>query len=126
MEEIVLFFMSFLFIFIIYQFFIIGPLRKKSNNKVNKKDKELLEIKYLTTKYKLDLKKIEYNQLLQICGIVSSFDISLTVSLIFLSDNLLLELLIGFISISVLIIISYHFVYLFYKKKGMIIDGKCK
>ena len=125
MEEVILFFMSYIFIFIIYQFIFIRPLRNTSKKKSNKK-KELLEVKYLTTKYKLDLEKIKYNQLLQICGIVSSFDIALTVSLIFLTDNLLMELLIGFISISVLIFISYHFVYLFYKKKGMILDGKHK
>ena len=119
MEEIVLFILCFLFVFIIYELFLIRPLKKKDK----RKDKELLEIKYLVLKYKLDMKKIKYEQLLQICALVSSFDMSVTVSLIFLVDNLLLELLIGFASICVLIFISYHFVYLFYKKKGMINSG---
>jgi len=118
MEEFILFLMSFIFTFIIYQIFVIGPVKKKSKGK--KKDKEPVEIKYLVKRYKLDLKKVEYNQLLQIVALVSSFDISLVVSIILLFENLLIELLVGVISIVLTILISYHLVYLFYKKKGMI------
>jgi len=42
------------------------------------------------------------------------------VSIILLFENLLIELLVGVISIVLTILISYHLVYLFYKKKGMI------
>lgn len=119
MEEVILFFMSYIFIFICYQIIFIRPLKKKT-----KKNKELLEVKYLITRYNLDIDKVNYKQLLQICALTSSFDMALTVSLIFLSDNLLMELLIGFISICILILLSYKLVYLFYKKKGMIKNGK--
>lgn len=121
MEEVILFLLSFIFVFLIYQFFLIRPLKKKKNNA-----KELMEIKYLVGRYNIDLDKIKYNQLLQICAIASSLDISICVRLIFLFDNLLEELIFGFISICILIFISYHFVYLFYKKKGMIKNGKHK
>ena len=123
MEEIVLFFMSYVLIFIIYQIFIILPAKK---NKNSKKKRELLEIKYLELKYNLDLDKVKYEQLLQICALVSSFDISLSVTFVSLVNGLLLELLVGFLSITILIFVSYHFVYLFYKKKGMIKNGKHK
>ena len=71
-------------------------------------------------KYKLDLDKVNYNQLLQIVALVSSFDIALIGSLIMLVEDFFLSVVIGIIAIVVLIIVTYHLVYLFYKKKGMI------
>ena len=126
MEELLLFIMCFIFIFFIYQLFIVRPAKKRKNNKKNKdnKDKELLEIRYLEILYKIDLKKIKYEQLLQICALTSSLDISIVVFLMTKINNFILEIVIGFVSIFILILITYHFVYLFYKKKGMINDGK--
>ena len=119
MEELILFGLTYLFVFIIYQIFIIGPAKKRKKKKV-KNDKEVFEVKYLVTKYKLDLEKISYNQLIQICALVSSLDISIAVTIMTLTKNFILEMLLGFGSIFILIFISYHMVYLFYKKKGMI------
>ena len=119
MEELILFLMTYVFVFIIYQIFIISPAKKRKKNNV-KSDKELFEIKYLVSKYKLDLDKISYNQLLQICALISSFDISIAVSVVALENNFLVDMLFGFTTIFILIFISYHMVYLFYKKKGMI------
>ena len=82
----------------------------------------LFEIKYLQARYKLDMKKINYNQLLQICAITSSFDISFIVYLIGIINNFILRVLGGFIFTLGIIMLSYHLVYLFYKKKGMIIN----
>lgn len=78
----------------------------------------------MKVKYNLDLKRINYNQLVQICGIVSSLDISIAVYLVTLVKSLFLEILVGFISVFFLIFISYYLVYLFYKRKGMIKNGK--
>ena len=114
MEEVILFVLSFFFIFMIYQLFIVKAAKRK------KKKREPFEVAYLVKKYRLDLDKIQYNQLLQIIAIVSSLDISLIVSLIMLSDNFIIELLIGFFGTIFIILISYHFVYLFYKRKDMI------
>jgi len=118
-REFILFLMTFVFTFILYQLFLIRPLKRKIK-KGKKEDKELVEIKYLVKKYKLDLKKVNYKQLLQVVALVSSFDISLVVSIIFAIHNFLLEIVIGFLATFLIILISYHLVYLFYKKKGMI------
>ncbi len=127
MQELILFLMSFVLVFIIYQIFIIIPVkRSRTSKKKNVVKKDPLEIKYLSAMYGLNLKKVNYNQLLQICAIVSSLDISICVSLIGLVNGLLTELFVGFISIVALIYVSYYFVYLFYKKKGMIKNGKHK
>ena len=125
MQELVLFLLTFVFVLILYEIFIVNRA-KKSKKKVNKKDKDPIEVNYLVRKYHLDMKKVNYNQLLQICAIVSSLDISICVSLIGLVNGLLTELFVGFISIVALIYVSYYFVYLFYKKKGMIKNGKHK
>lgn len=128
MEELGLFILSFIFVLLVYQIFIIIPAKKRKNNKskVRKKkedtSKELFEIKYLQARYKLDMKKINYNQLLQICAITSSFDISFIVYLIGIINNFILRVLGGFIFTLGIIMLSYHLVYLFYKKKGMIIN----
>lgn len=118
MEEFILFGMTYLFVFIIYQIFVIGPAKKRK--KKNNKDKEIIEVKYLISRYKINLDKISYNQLIQICALVSSFDISIAVGVMTLFNNFLLQMLLGFTTIFILIFISYHMVYLFYKKKGMI------
>lgn len=128
MEELGLFILSFIFVLLIYQIFIIRPAKKRKNNKSKgrkkKEDtsKELFEIKYLQARYKIDMKKINYNQLLQICAITSSFDISFIVYLIGIINNFILRVLGGFIFTLGIIMLSYHLVYLFYKKKGMIIN----
>ena len=92
----------------------------EKNKSKDRDKKELVEIKYLVKRYKLDLEKISYKQLLQIVALVSSFDISLVVSTIMLIENFILSIIVGFILTILLILLSYHFVYVFYKKKGMI------
>ena len=127
MEELGLFILSFIFVLLIYQIFIIIPAKKRKNNKSKgrkkKEDtsKELFEIKYLQARYKLDMKKINYNQLLQICAITSSFDISFIVYLIGIINNFILRVLGGFIFTLGIIMLSYHLVYLFYTKYVLII-----
>ena len=124
MEELVLILLTFIFVLIIYEVFITAPIKKKRGQ--NSDYKEIIEIKYLIARYNLDIKKVDYNQLLQICGIVSSFDIALVVSLVAYVHGLVLELIVGFSSATIIILLSYHIVYLFYKKKGMIKNGKHK
>ena len=112
--ELILFLISFIVVFLLYQIFIVRRAISKKN------PKEPFEITYLTTKYKLDLEKVDYKKLLRVISIVSSFDIALVVSIIVLLKSFILEIIVGFISILVIILVSYHLVYLFYKKKGMI------
>ena len=122
MEEVLLIFLSFIFIFIIYQIFIIYPAKRYKAGKgtSKRKSKDPIEVKYLVARYKLDLKKVNYNQLLQMVAITSSLDIALIGSIIMSIDNFFAATCCGIVAIIVLIIGSYHLVYLFYKKKGMI------
>ena len=129
MEELILFFLTFLLLFVIYQIFLIGPLKEENLEKrKNKKksDKQLLEIKYLKSKYDLDFNKIKRNQLLQICAITSSLDMAIAVTVVAFIKSFLWEIVVGFVVVVSLIYISYYLIYLFYKKKGMVKNGKHK
>ena len=122
-QELILFLLSFLLVFIIYQLFIVRKAKPKKmvNKKAKrvKEPKEPLEVTYLVNRG-LDLNKVDYNKLLFIVSVVSSIDIALVVSIIMLLDVFVLEILIGFISTMGIILLSYHLVYLVYKKKGMV------
>ena len=114
MQELLLFLASFIFVFVLYLLFIVTRAKSK------KKPKEPFEVTYLVNRYKLDLKKVNYNRLLLLISVVSSFDIALIVTIILMLKSFVLEIIVGFISTLIIILGSYHLVYLIYKKKGMI------
>ena len=125
MEEIILFLLNFLLVLVIYELFVVRKYRI-DDKKSKIKEKEPFEIQYLIKRYHLDMGKVSYNQLLQLVALVSSFDIALIVSIIIRLDSFLLILLVGILLTFVVIVVSYYFIYLFYKKKGMIKYGKHK
>lgn len=123
MKEIILFIACYIFVFICYQVFFVLPMKKYRKNKKNKKGKEkkeLAEIRFLVTKYKLDLNKVNYNKLLLIVSLVSSFDITLIVTIINLFDNYFASFVLACVLVLPIIMISYWLVYKFYERKGMI------
>ena len=126
MKEIILFIACFILVFICYQVFFILPMKKyRKNKKTGKKKKikekkELAEIRFLVTKYKLDLDKVNYNKLLLVVSFVSSFDITLIVTIITLFDSYLVSFLLAAVLVLPIVMISYWLVYKFYEKKGMI------
>jgi len=130
MEEVILFILCYLVVLIFYELFIVRRAKNSRDEKAKSKRKrgvkEPVEVLYLKNRYNLDMEKIEYNQLLQIIALVSSFDISLIVSVMSLIPNFIIKITVGFILIFLMVYISYYFVYLFYKKKGMIKNGKHK
>ena len=126
MKEIILFIACFIVVFICYQVFFVLPMKKYRKNKKNgkkkniKEKKELAEIRFLVTKYKLDLDKVNYNKLLLVVSLVSSFDITLIVTIITLFDSYLVSFLLACVLVLPIVMISYWLVYKFYEKKGMI------
>ena len=89
MQQLILFLLSFLFILVIYEIFIVSKAKKNEKKKIE--NKQPVEVKYLMAKYKLNLKKINYHELLHVCALVSSFDMALIVSLAHLFENSFLE-----------------------------------
>jgi len=115
-QGLMLFMLSFIIVFVLYRVFIIRKAKRKKN------PKEPFEVTYLVNKYKLDLKKINYKRLLNVISLISSFDIALVVVIIVLLKSFILEIIVGLVSTVVIILISYHLVYIVYKRGGMIKD----
>lgn len=115
MKVLINFITTYLIVLFIYELFLVVPAKKKKAGK-----KELVEIKYLVFKYGLDIKKVNYNQLLQIVALASSLDISLIVTIDLALNNWLLQILCSILLVLPIFIITYYFIFKFYKKKGMI------
>ena len=109
LQELILFVLCYILVLVIYEIFIVNRAKKK------KAKKYPMEVKYLIARYRLDMP-----QLLQIVALVSSFDISLIVTLASILDTYLWQMIIVIILVFPVIFVSYHFVGKFYKKKGMI------
>ena len=122
MKEIILFIVCFWIVLLAYEIIFIIPMKKYKEGKLKKKKekKELAEIRYLVSKYNLDMKKVNYNQLLQIVALTSSFDITIIVTIVALVDNYLLLLLMCMLLVIPVVMVSYWLVFKFYKKRGMI------
>lgn len=112
MTEVIVFFLTFLIVFLIYELLLIRKCKK------DKKRKKPIEVQYLVNCYNLDLKKVNYKKLLNIISLVSSLDIAIVVSVIGLTNNFLLEIIIGCFLTVILILASYYIVGSVYQKKG--------
>ncbi len=110
--QVSLFIMTFLFVFVIYELFLVRKCKKNRNRK------KIIEVQYLENRFHLDIKKVDYKRLLNIISFVSAFDISIVVTIISLIDRFYLQLVVGFIMVFIVIIISYSIVGVIYKKKG--------
>ena len=131
MEQVALFFMTYIFVFILYRFFIIRKTKEKKQKKKrfikfkkNKKTRKTkntkpIEVSLLETKYNLDLEKIDYDKLLLIISLVSSLDITIIITLVLIFNSYVFKVLVGFILTFPVILVSYEFIGRYYKKKGM-------
>lgn len=105
----------YLFTFIIaYLFYLIFVISRKS---VLKKFPEGKEMKYLQYKYKVKITDKNLKSIANIVCLANSFILSTTVYVVCLFDSLLLEILIGGITLVVLILLLYHLIGIYYRKK---------
>lgn len=127
MQELILFIMCYIVVLAFYELYFVRRAKNYRSGKMKKKKKDKYkepgEIMLLRSKFKVDVDKVNYDQLLQIVALVSSLDISLVVSVMSIIPIFVLKLVVGLILIFLTIYVSYYLVYLFYKKKGMIKNG---
>lgn len=113
-EKLILFLVVFTIIYIGYYILVIRKYNKQLNNpkpKGKKKDtSERVEILYLINKYKIDINKIDKNQLLWNIAFTNSFIMSTAVVVISLEiiKGYLWQLLLGLVVLVPLILIGYH------------------
>lgn len=112
MTQVLVFIVTFLIVFLVYQIFIVRKCKK------DKRRKKPVEVQYLMVKYHLDIDKVNYKRLLNVISAVSAFDISLVALAISFISNFFLLLLVGFALVFASILISYAIVGKVYQKKG--------
>ena len=111
MKELIFYLVTFI---VIYLFYLIFVLNRKN---VLKKFPDGKELKYLKTKYSIKVNDKNLKSIANIIFLANSFIISTTVFVICLFDNFLLEILVGVITLIVLLLVIYHIIGTFIKKK---------
>ncbi len=112
MEYIVYFILTFLIVYTISYFLMVRKAKEYNPNKIP------IEVAYLLRKNKLDMKKISYHSFVRTISLVGALIMAITVVAIFPIQNILLQLLVGFLIMIPLIFISYQIIANYYKKKG--------
>ena len=108
-------FILYLVIFVlVYLFYIIFVLSRKS---VFKKFIDSKEIKYLKFKYGIKVNDSNLKKIANKIFLANSFILATTVSIVSLFESLLLQILIGVITLIILILVVYHLIGTYYKKK---------
>lgn len=112
MIEFILYVIIFILVYLFYLFFVVGRKNKL------KKYSESVEVRYLTSVYKVDLSKIEPKKLAKILGLGNSFIITLTVFLVSFFESYIVKFSLGFVILIVLELSVYHIIGTFLKKRG--------
>lgn len=115
MEKIFGFLLDFIIIFtIVYLVYTLFFNKKRKSYKALKKNDE---VKLFIARYDLDMKKIEYKEVLKVVTIINSFILSFTTTLIIRIDGFMVSLLIGFVVIMILIYSLYEIAGRYFKRK---------
>lgn len=111
MKELILYLGTFI---ITYLFYLIFVLSRKS---VLKKFPDGKEIRYLKYRYKIKVNDNNLKRIANTIFLANSFILATTVYIVYLFDNLFIELLVGVVTLIILILGVYHLIGTYYKKK---------
>jgi len=111
MRELLLYLFTFIIAYLFYLIFVIG---RKS---VLKKFPDGKEMTYLKYRYGIKVTDKNLKRIAKKVVLANSFILSTTVYVVCLFDNLIIELIVGAITLVVLILVLYHFIGTYYKKE---------
>ena len=111
MKEFILYLLTFL---IAYLFYVIFVLCRKN---VLKNFPEGKEMRYLKYKYNIKINEKNLKSIANKIFLVNSFILATTVLIVTLFDNLILGLIVALIPLILMILIFYHFIGAYYRKK---------
>ena len=111
MEELMLYFITFVIVYLFYLFFVI--LKKKSRERFENST----EMVFLRKKYKIDIKKIGLTKIAHICALSNALIIANTITIISMIHNLILMIIAGFFVLIPMILIVYHLIGKYYQNK---------
>ena len=112
MFSLILFLMTFVIVFLVYLLFVIRRGKYLERFIAGK------EISYLKRVYKIKIKESDYKAIAFIVTLTNSFIIAISVTVVSLFKSIFLEILVGFITVLVLILLSYHIIGKIYQKRG--------
>lgn len=115
---------SIIVIYILYYIWIVFNFDKRGEQKrkKNKKLKMPSEVEYFVTKYKIDLKKVNYRYFLQLMGLVVAFDLSIVLAIMDFISTLWIKCVVGFISMLIVVFLSFRLLGNYFRKKGLVKD----
>jgi len=90
---------------------------KKKKEKVIVEPREHMELAYLKSLYKLDLRKINKKKVMYIATTINAFIIALTSAIVMLIEEFIMQMIIAFLLIVGLITLSYHILGTYLKRK---------
>jgi len=111
MKELIFYLVVFI---LVYLFYVIFVLNRKN---VLKKFPEGKELRYLKDKYGIKVNDKNLKKIANTIFLANSFILSTTVYIVCLFNNLLIEIIVGVITLLILILGIYHLIGIYYKKK---------
>ena len=104
------FILMFLLIYILYAVF----FNKKRKQYSKLKDNDI--VKVFIARYDIDVRKVEYKKVLNVCTIITSFILSFTATLVLYINNFWLSIVIAFIVLFILIYSLFTIAGKYFKK----------
>lgn len=111
MKELILYFITFVLIYLFYAIFV---LNRKN---VLKKFPDGKEMTYLKYKYNVKINENNIKKIANSVFLANAFILSTTVYIVSLFDSFVLRILVGFITLVMLILVLYHFIGIHYKNR---------
>ncbi len=111
MDKLLLFSITFLFVYLVYLLTVISKIDKNDKFKTSK------QVLFFKNVYKINMDKINLNKFAHIISLSNAFIIALTVTIIEIFDKLLIKMLVGFVILFPLIFIIYTIIGKVYKSK---------
>ena len=111
MEKLIWFLIVFIIIYGFYFLFIICRKKKLEKFKMG------VEVQFLVKKFKLSLNKINIKLLANLIALSNAFIISTTFTVVELFENIIIKLMIAFVTLMILILIIYSILGKTLKKK---------
>ena len=106
-------FISIIVFIVIYLFYLLFVILRKKKLLLFRNN---IYVRYLESKYKLNISLLNLKSLANVIAIANSFIIALTFYLIGITDNFLLKMLLAFAILIPIQIFIYHIIGIFYQK----------
>lgn len=119
LQNIILFLLTFITIFLVYEIMFIKEYRYNKKIKISKDDnrKEPVEVRLLKSYYKVDIDELNYSSVLNTIAFISSLDMAIIITIACLVKIGLIQILIALILVIPIIYSSYYLLAKYYKYK---------